>query len=55
MNITDQAIEAAAKAIQEEWGITPFGELSYQAERALREDAKAAILLLAKCALEASA
>ena len=53
--IPEAAVEAAAKAIQEEWGITPFGDLSYQAERALSQDAKAAILTLATCVLEAVA
>jgi hypothetical protein len=55
VNISEQAVEAAAKAIQVEWGITPWGELSYQAERALAINAKDAIVTLAREVLETAA
>jgi hypothetical protein len=51
--IPDEAVEAAAKAIQVEWGITPWGELSYQAEKALAEDPRKAMRFLAQAVIEA--
>jgi len=55
MKIPEAAVEAAARAAQVEWGVNPWGELSYQAERALAEDAKDALVTLARYVLEAAA
>lgn len=54
MLITDEMKLAVAHALQNEWGIDPWGRLSYQAELALKTDAKKAIMFLAEAAIDAA-
>jgi len=54
MMITEELKLAVAQALQNEWGIDPWGRLSYQAELALKTDAKKALMFLAEAALDAT-
>lgn len=52
--ITDEMKLAVAQALQNEWGIDPWGRLSWQAEKALKEDSKKALMFLAEAAVDAA-